>query len=472
MKLGNRNEGRKIAILFTTEFNISKEKAKELGVFDVFLDEDSSFFINLRRLKACNVPEFTESYEKINDRFREIGLLLKRATPGSRLYRAAYDRFNFPEVNGINLGFASGKYGAGFGEQLRTRIIKDAYEIIQSGSEQPEIFHLVGLFEDNVGPDRLSDMIARIIYPDIVEYTRRILTELDITPEKYPKYRFKDGLVVNPHKKMYLLLLPECILHELPIARCWDDIDRVCAENDAIRAEINEEIGNTWKHMPTAARKEYLREQVFKCPEKLQRVISAYQTVSMPPLNIFRNSDYVTNYLRDTYEMPFSECENSYIAALDIIENFKEWVEYHRGASVINGCGEKPSEKLVQKMIYAVGQMFCDKFNWCFSPETDSGRGPADFVISRGIDKTVVEVKLTSNQDCVHGLEVQIEEYAMAEGTDKKIFVIVDTGSNSYRVGRVMQKRDEMISLGLSPATVVAVNAIPKASASKYKPSC
>lgn len=221
-----------------------------MGVFDVFLDEGSSFFINIKRLKECKVPEFVESYDKINECFREIGLLLQNSTPGSRLYRAAYENFNFPEVNGINLGFSSSTHGAGFGKGLRAQIIKDAYEIIQSGSNNPEIFHLVGLFEDNVGPDRLSDMIARIIYNEIVAYTRRILSELKINPENYPRFAFKNGLVVNPYKCKFLLLLPECILHELPIARCWDDIDRVCSENEAIKAEINEEIGNAWRQIP------------------------------------------------------------------------------------------------------------------------------------------------------------------------------------------------------------------------------
>ena len=440
-----------------------------MGVFDVFLDEDSSFFINIKRLKECTVPEFVESYNKINERFREIGLLLQNATPGSRLYRAAYEKFNFPEVNGINLGFSSSTHGAGFGKGLRAQIIKDAYEIIQSGSNNPEIFHLVGLFEDNVGPDRLSDMIARIIYNEIVAYTRRVFSELKINPENYPQFAFKNGLVINPYKHKFLLLLPECILHELPIAKCWDDIDRVCSENEAIKAEINEEIGNTWRRIPTSERKEYLREQIFKCPQKLQRIIEAYQSDSAPEYNIFRNPDYIANYLSDTYKMPDSCCTDSYAASIDILENFKQWVEYHRGASVINGCSAKPSEKLVQRLIHAVGQMFCKKFNWCFSPEPDSGRGPADFVVSRGIDKTVVEVKLTSNQDCEHGLEVQIEEYAKAEDTDKKIFVLIDTGSCSYRVQSVYRKHAEMLSKGLSPATIVVVDAVPKDPASKYK---
>ena len=47
---------------------------------------------------------------------------------------------------------------------LRAQIIKDSYEIIHSGSEQPEIFHLVGLFEENVGPDRLSDKRQPVLW--------------------------------------------------------------------------------------------------------------------------------------------------------------------------------------------------------------------------------------------------------------------------------------------------------------------
>lgn len=457
-----------IAILFSTKFGIPKEILKEKGVFDVFLDEDSSFFINIKLLKKCEIPEFKNSYNRINEYFGSIGLLLQNATPSSRLYRAAYEKFNFPEVNGINLGFSSSTHGAGFGKGLRAQIIKDAYEIIQSGSNNPEIFHLVGLFEDNVGPDRLSDMIARIIYNEIVAYTQRILYELKINPENYPRLIFKNGLVVNPYKRKFLLLLPECILHELPIAKCWDDIDRVCSENDAIKAEINEEIGKTWRRIPTSERKEYLREQIFKCPQKLKRIIEAYQSDSAPEYNIFRNPDYIANYLSDTYKMPDSCCVDSYTASIDILENFKQWVEYHRGATVINGCSAKPSEKLVQRLIHAVGQMFCKKFNWCFSPETDSGRGPADFVVSRGTDKTVVEVKLTSNQDCEHGLEVQIEEYAKAEDTNKKVFVLIDTGSCSYRVQSVYRKHAEMLSKGLAPATIVVVDAVPKDSASRY----
>lgn len=99
---------------------------------------------------------------------------------------------------------------------------------MKKGVQYPEIFQLVSLFEENIGPDRLSDMVATIIYPDIVKFTKRIQDELGISREKYSEYIFReDGLAMNPYKGCEILFLPEDILHELPIAKCWDDIDRV-----------------------------------------------------------------------------------------------------------------------------------------------------------------------------------------------------------------------------------------------------
>ena len=457
-----------MAVLFSKKFNIPKEKMTELGVFDAFLDEDSPFFINIKLLQQCTIPEFTDSYTKVNDFFHQIGILLKRASPYDKLYREAYKRFNFPEVNGINLGFSDGKHGAGFGQTLREQIIKDAYEIIKNGCEQPELFQLLSLFEDNVGPDRLSDMIARIIAPDIIAYTKRVLSELEITPEKYPSYHFKDGLVVNPYKRYLVLLLPESILHELPIARCWDDIDRVCSENEAIRAELNEMISEDWRKLTVSQKKEYLRDYVFKNPNKANKVLAAYKSFQTNGYSVYQNPQYLAGYLTNTYNMENSTSDTSYLAALDIIEHFKKWVEYHRGNTLISDYNLP--EKAVQKLIHAVAHMFCEKFNWDFSPETDSGRGPVDFKVSRGTDKTVIEVKLTSNRDCVHGLEIQIEEYAKAENTQSKVFVLVKNDNHSDRVNAVEQTRIEMENNGLSPATVVVIDAIPKASASKFRP--
>ena len=82
-------------------------------------------------------------------------------------------------------------------------------------------------------------MFATIIKTDIYAYTKRINLELGITQENFPNEIFKDGVVFNPYKRCDLLLIPKEILHELPLAHNWDDIDRVVSENETIRREIN-----------------------------------------------------------------------------------------------------------------------------------------------------------------------------------------------------------------------------------------
>lgn len=458
-----------MSILFSNEFNIPEEILKDLGVFNVFLDEDSHFFINIKRLQTSNVPEFSSGYEKVNQYFKNIGTLLKASRNSlDRMYREAFRRFDFPEVDGINLGFSSGTHGAGFGPQLRKKIINDAREIINAGSEQPEIFHLVGLFEENVGPDRISDMVARIIYNEILAYTKRIYRTLGINKENYPGYTFQDGIVINPYKKIKLLLLPSELLHKLPIARGWDDIERVCRENDAIRSEINSLIGDNWKKLTSNEKKKYLREWIFKNPERACRIVDSYKTTTIEKCDVLFDLDYLTGYIKSAFPASSGCGNDSFEAAIELLDNYKEWVEYHRGAVFIQEASSRSKEKTVQRTVHAVALVFCKKFNWDISPETDSGRGPEDFKISRGCDKTVIEIKLTSNPDCVHGLEVQIEEYAKSENTDKKVFVLVNTGQNENRVAAILKKHQEMLESGLNPAKVIVIDAKLKDSASTY----
>ena len=84
----------------------------------------------------------------------------------------------------------------------------------------------------------------------------------------------------------------------------------------------------------------------------------------------------------------------------------------------------KNGEKTVQKTFHGVASYYCKTNDLDISPETNTGRSPVDFKISRGGDKTVIEIKLTSNKDCLHGFEVQIEEYAKSEETEDRKSVV------------------------------------------------
>ena len=157
------------------------EKMSDMGVFDDLIDKDNNFFINIIRLKQSAITEFVEAYAHLNRYFSEIATLLEASDHPSiedKMYRAARRKFKFHEVNGINLGVASYRYGAVWGQKLSDQFLYDAYQIVKKGSKQPELFHLVSLFEENVAGDRLSDMIATIIEPEIKKYTLRVMEEL------------------------------------------------------------------------------------------------------------------------------------------------------------------------------------------------------------------------------------------------------------------------------------------------------
>ena len=464
--------------MFVSEY-IGIENLEAAGVFDAVMDRDSHFFINILRLKATTVPEFKESYEKVNEFFRGIAKLLAAAsvkdTSKDKFFRAAFAKFEFSEVNGINLGFSESERGSGMGAMLRKQVLCDAFDMIKQGTKDPEIFQLVGLFEDNIGPDRLSDMIATIIEDDIKAYTSRVQKEFSISPEKYPNLQFcKSGRIYNPYKKCALLLLPVEILHELPIARSWEDIDRVVSENQAIRDEINEAIGEEWRKWASSDKKQYIRDYIFKNPEKCARVIEDYRQQSIGAYSPYQDIDYFVDklwYRIKNSGLSFIEKDNStrdtFTVSKQILDVFKQWVEDNRGWDVIQSADTRKREKIVQRIIHLSALAYIEANKLDISCEPDEGRGPVDFKVSNGEDKTLIEVKLSSNQQYMHGYEVQVEEYGKAEKTEKLIYVLIDVG-NPKRVKNLLAVHKKNVKNNNSVPDVVVISAIQKSAASTF----
>ena len=108
-------------ILVSDYLKIEYTEFEERGIFDAVVNRDSAFFINVMRLKKATVEEFIGSYQRINTFFDELALLLENADDcnmSDKCYKTAYQKFDFSEVNGINLGFSESLSGAGFGPGL------------------------------------------------------------------------------------------------------------------------------------------------------------------------------------------------------------------------------------------------------------------------------------------------------------------------------------------------------------------
>lgn len=461
-------------IFFSEKFDIHEDMQK-LGIFDPIINIDSNYFINIKRLRDTNIEEFKNCFEKINKYFYDIGELLLAADGDKdhKAYKTAVKMFDFPEVEGINLGTSKGGGGRGFGKKLRIQIISDASEIITTCANHPEIFHLLSLFEENVGPDRISDMIARLIYDEIVEYTKKSYEKLNVSLDNS---FFNNGLITNPYKirkgkSTPILLLPISILHEIPIAKDWEDIDRVCRENEAIKAELNKVVRDEWHKLTSSRKKQEIRKQIFLREKSLNRVVNAYNETTLEEYDIFNNSDYfvekVVHKFRDEYPIIVSNEKDSFSATLEICNHFKYLIEECKGYELLYDGNKFRNEKTVQKVLHITAYYYCLANNLDLSPEPNSGRGPVDFKISRGNDKTVIEIKLTSNQDTAHGFEVQIEEYAKSEKTNKKVFLMVENGHRK-RAEKILCLYDEKKKKGENPAKVILIDAVAKKSASIY----
>ena len=377
------------------------------------------------------------------------------------------------EPRNNHLGFGEKAPGSGFGPKISKMVLETAYDIIKAGIEDPEFFQLLPLFQDNVGPDRLSDMIATLILPDTQAYTERVNQQLGITIDNYPDKLFNNGLLCNPVKGYEVLLLPTEILHKLPVAKSWEEIDSVIVENNTIRAMMNNEVAEHWTQWAATDRKYYLREKIFKDSEKCKQVIEAYREERLDAYNPEEQIDYFLAKLWQRIEKSGiswlskhkSREIDSKAASLEILNLFKNWVEYNRGWEVILSAGTQKREKIVQRVIHLSGIAYIQANNLSLSCEADEGRGPVDFKISRGQDITVIEVKLSSNGQYMHGYDTQVEEYAKAEQTDNMIYVLVDVG-NPVKVKKLLDRYNRDIDEDKKVPEVIMIDSTSKESAS------
>lgn len=287
---------------------------------------------------------------------------------------------------------------------------------------------------------------------------------------------FNDGIVFNPYKHWDLLYIPTDILHELPIARDWTDLDRVISENEAIKAEINQTIGKEWAKMIASQRKEYLLNQVFKVPAKCENVIDSYRNESIEKYNPLKDFNYFSSWafkqMKDSGVLDYIEHsettdKSSWEVTLKVLSLFKDFMENNKGWEILQLVPTNKGEKVAQKLIQGTGMYCCEEHNVDMSFEPNEGPGPVDMKISRGNDKTIVEVKLSSNNEYLHGFTDQIEDYAKAEKCSQRIYLYIKVGNHPKKDKAIQDKYNEEVAKGANPPLLFIVDAIPRKSASK-----
>lgn len=461
------------------QLGIPKVSFDASGAFDPILDMDSRLFIDPLLLRASNEPEFATVRATIDRRFLELFELLRKSRyEGDLFWSAADERFRFPELRGLCIGYSSaGTRGNGMGRELRAQTLRTAQEIIHAGIDDPIFFELLGVLQPGIGPDRISDMFGHIARNEIRDYSSRILASLmGRDPEAFTLPR-------NQFNRSRILLVPRAILRDLPLASSWDEVEDLIAHNAALRAEVNRLIGDGWRRdSRRTTKKSALREALRTSPDTLRRFVKVYRDADVHPYDFASDPRgrviwYVAS--RDVVaEEPMRLALGSHPTSADvygvvlaICQRFKLLVENNKLSSLLYETSGKPKrEEAAQLLLFGIADAYCGANDLDLSREANAGRGSVDFKLSHGQEaKVLVEVKLDTNPNLVHGFETQLAEYGLSERTPATVYMVIDVGGPENRIRDLLEAARSANAAGHHVPEIVVVDGLPKAPASTYR---
>ncbi|WP_226622210.1 hypothetical protein [Brucella anthropi] len=479
---------------FSSTFGVDKAWMDKTGVFDPTLDIDAPLFIDPFLLPYSQHQEFKGcATDKYDEHIGTIYHLVKQSLDGhKKAWTAALKKFQLGEIHGLQgtcLGYSKGSVrGRGIGPKLAEKSLVWAKEVIELGVKDPELFSSLPLFEDGIGPDMISDMVANIILDCIIDFNNRIYQEIKSDLGKsIPLHAVRVGnkianLPRNPYDNQScpVILLPNDILKYLPL---MDDVTRLGAfadSNAEIRDRVNAHFSEIFK-IRYKREKEEIKKSAMKDAHKFQALLDVIKLSERKPYDLVKDPEglLIWSQIAETttglYKLAIvddntkTESERINNVVIAIIEQFKNLVENNRLYQVFYADNKPRHERFSQLLFLAIAKSYCEANNLDISPESDNGAGPVDFKFSTGLKKVIVEIKLSTNGKVVTGYQAQLEAYAKAENAELAHYLVIDVGSLGEKWKRLKAihhsneefKKNRFIHL---------VDGTPKASASKLAP--
>jgi hypothetical protein len=452
------------------------------GVFDAFIGIDNQLFVDPTLLRDAKTSEFNSARDKLEKYFADVITLLEASVrQGDVAWREAANRLIFSEEHGTALGYASaGGHGTAIGPELGARLVERGSEIVKLGVKDPVIFELIGLFEDDFGADRLSDMTVAILREEFLVYTQRITLELDLRPSGKFIYRSKKYILpLHPDGKSPLLLVPKELLDLLPVAVDRSEIDHVAEFNAELRQKFNQLFAAARKHKRPVTKAD-IRAVFFSTSNGIETLVRVYrQTAGKPydfdddPLGLFKWDDIGLSFAKQ-YPMALAIKAPKTIAevrsiVINIVKQFRKNIEENRLHEVLYDDNDEPRKEIYsQRLFYSLADAYCEANDVDLNREPNAGNGPVDFKVSSGYKaRVLVEIKLSSNTHLVKGFTEQLPAYEKSEQTQESILVILRVTESDASIREVLRLREEAVKAGKKVPEVFVIDARPTPAASK-----
>ena len=470
-------------ISVTQHYGLDEDEFDKTEAFNSMIDWDTELFVDPSLLKICSTSEFSGSHDELLKYFTDtIRLIVSSNSSSDLTWKTAKKRLVFKELGCFGLGYSKQSVtGSGIGTGFANQLLEALKEITEKGVVEPELFELLGLFQEGVGCDRISDMTCFILRNRFASFTERVFQEAGYNGASV-LWRFADKsyqIPAHPKKpSLPILLAPKSLLRDLPTSEDGVDLSSVFAANDAIRATLNQVLGVHWREEIKNFRKPSFHDLFLSHPEILAEAIDAYKKVSPKPYNY--RSDPAGEYIWRELALKYSEkyplalnlsesptLEEVRQVVLSICDQFRENVEQNGAWEVLFDDEKKPrKERIAQKVFFVAADSYCIANKLDLSPESNSGRGPVDFKVSSGNIKVVVEIKLSKSNKLIENYKNQVQIYRESEKAQHAIYLVIKVTDDSPKLDELVKYEQSLVMKKEPHIPVFVIDGMPKLSAS------
>lgn len=436
---------------FSETFGVERIDADDW--FDPHLTVDTKLFIDPLLLLEAG-EQWAEAHEELIAHFVHCyGLVAKATSSTSLSAKAARRLLTFPEPYELGLGYTvAGTRGSGAGDRFAARMADGIAVAIAAGLGQPEHIEEIGILNEGIGADRISDATANVIKGRLIAYTQMIAHRhnlpLDTHKVQHTRIsldaaRWHDDdaeLPTNPITGQPVILVPECILAGLPTLNADDWFNSHF--NDDIRLSLNLKVGQavTKASIVEFARRHPDRVRDWARAQTSREDLIGYN-FGADPLGVIQWDRQPSRYAAE-HPLPdrVVDSEDDLVELMaEVVEQFRNFIEGQRGWSLLwNDDGSEKPEEAAQLVFLGITQQYLRQFNVELDREVELGRGPVDFKASSGSSaRLLIEVKKLHNGKFWNGLRYQLPSYLQSDQATKGWFIALQYRGNKAAVDRL-----------------------------------
>jgi hypothetical protein len=437
-------------MLASSHFEITRTDADDW--FDTILDVDTELFVDPFTIFKETRGLWADAHDRLIEHFNRAFILIAEGNrnPESLAYKKALALLEFKEPHELCLGYtAKGTRGSGSSGKLASLMAQAIVAAISRGLDHPRHFEELGILQERIGADRISDATCTILKPKLIEYTQEIAQRHGIALDQHRLYasefdadrqRFVSAAVevpTNPVDGGPLLFVPERFLDELPTLNpddWWQSY-----ENERLRTDLNYEVmGRVDKATIVATAQEHM-DSVRTWAEAREGSPAEPYDLDRDPKGVFQWEKAAAAFTTDNplAIAPPQTPEEFDRVIEQMIDRFRLFIEEQRGWYLLWDRGDEKPELAPQLVFYGIARNYCVANNISIDPETDFGRGPVDFKFSNGyVRRAHLEVKKLHNGKFWNGLDRQLPTYMASDEVEKGWFLAI-----RYRSGRKWDQR-------------------------------